>query len=114
MADGLKRKYRQMILDILSANERVESAVLFGSRAMGTFTPQSDVDIALFGKDLTLNDLASLIRQMEESIIPHKVDLLLHDDITAPKLKEHIRQHGVEWWRRREGLESPGSWVERD
>lgn len=46
MTDGLKVKYRAAIISILSANERVERAVLFGSRAMETFTPASDIDIS--------------------------------------------------------------------
>lgn len=100
MEDGLKDKHRQAILDALISNKKVERAVLFGSRAMGTFTPQSDVDIALFGKGLTLDDLAGLKRQMEELAVPQVVDLLIHDDIKAPKLREHIRRHGVELFSR--------------
>jgi len=34
-------------LGILTANPRVERVVLFGSRAMGTHTPESDIDLAL-------------------------------------------------------------------
>ena len=63
MMDGLKDKYRKAIITILTDNERVEKVVLFGSRAMGTFTPTSDVDIALFGDNLTLTDQAKLAEQ---------------------------------------------------
>jgi len=94
MQDGLKDKHRQRVIDILAESPRVDRAVLFGSRAMGTFTPQSDVDIALFGKDLSLHDLGALSREMEESSIPQKIDLLLHDQIKSPKLRRHIKQHG--------------------
>ena len=58
MSDGLKEKYRRAIIDILSADEKVERIVLFGSRAMRTFRATSDVDIALFGDRLTLADQA--------------------------------------------------------
>ncbi len=66
MTDGLKAKYRAAIIRILSANERVERAVLFGSRAMETFTPASDVDIALFGAGLTLTDQARFAAAIDE------------------------------------------------
>ena len=53
MSDGLKAQHRTAIIATLAANNRVEQAVLFGSRAMGTNTVTSDVDIALFGQHLT-------------------------------------------------------------
>jgi uncharacterized protein len=60
MNDGLKDAHRAIIIGILSANPRVERAVLFGSRATGAFVSGSDVDIALFGDALTLDDQAEL------------------------------------------------------
>jgi len=97
--DGLKEKYRQTLLNILTANPRVERVVLFGSRAMGTYTPESDIDLALYGDELTLTDLAKLKEEIDRTTIPQKVDLLLAKDIEKPELLEHIRKHGVEWWR---------------
>ena len=100
MTDGLKDKYRKAIIEILSANERVEKVVLFGSRAMGTFTPTSDVDIALFGDQLTMTDQAKLAEAINELSIPQRVDILLYKSIKNEKLIEHIKRHGVEWYRR--------------
>ena len=98
--DGLKDRYRKEIIRILSENPRVERIVLFGSRAMGTFTPESDIDIVLYGDDLSLTDLAQLKQALEETTIPQKVDLLLAKDIEKKELLEHIKKYGVEWWRR--------------
>ena len=98
--DGLKDRYRKEIIRILSENPRVERIVLFGSRAMGTFTPESDIDIVLYGDDLSLTDLAQLKQALEETTIPQKVDLLLAKDIEKKELWEHIKKYGVEWWRR--------------
>ncbi|MEA3385672.1 MAG: nucleotidyltransferase domain-containing protein [Thermodesulfobacteriota bacterium] len=100
MTDGLKDKYRKAIIEILTANERVEKVVLFGSRAMGTFTPTSDVDIALFGDQLTMTDQAKLAEAIDELSIPQRVDILLYKSIKNEKLIEHIKRHGVEWYRR--------------
>ena len=49
MNDGLKDRHRREVIDILAAHPGVEKAVLFGSRAMGTFTPESDGSYS--GKD---------------------------------------------------------------
>jgi len=100
MNDGLKEKYRKAIIEILSACPRVERAVLFGSRAMGTFAPASDVDLALYGDDLTLGDLADLAEEIDDLAMPQRVDLILHKSIRNENLLKHIKKHGVEWWRR--------------
>lgn len=106
MTDGIQNKHRLAIIEELSANPRVERIVLFGSRAMGTFTPTSDVDIALFGNDLTLSDLAELSERMAELSIPQRVDILIHHRIESHALLEHIRRHGVEWFTRKDAENS--------
>ncbi len=90
-----------MILDILSANERVDRVILFGSRAMQTHTPASDVDLALYGDELTLTDQFRMAAAIDELPIIQRVDLLLYSTIENEKLKEHIRAHGVEWFKRK-------------
>ena len=100
MSDGLKANHRAAIIATLAANHRVEQAVLFGSRAMGTNTVASDVDIALFGQQLTLTDQANLAAACGELPMAQSVDLVLHSTIDNPALVEHIRSHGVEWYRR--------------
>ena len=103
MTNGLKAKHHAAIIAILASNERLERAVLFGSRAMGTNTVTSDVDIALFGKKLTLTDQANLAVACEELPMAQSVDLVLHSTIDNPALVEHIRNFGVEWYRRADG-----------
>ena len=102
---GVKRKHRAAIIELIAANERVEKAVLFGSRAMGTHTVTSDVDIALFGHGLTRTDQARLAEAIDEIPMAQSVDLVLYDSIDNPALLEHIRIHGAEWYSR-EGREA--------
>ncbi len=104
MNDGLKDKHRKAIFDILTANPRVERVVLFGSRAMGTFTTTSDVDLALFGDELTLTDQARLAAAIDKLPMAQQVDLLLYKSIDNDKLKQHIKKHGKEWFCRGWGM----------
>jgi predicted nucleotidyltransferase len=97
MTDGLKDKHRKAIIEILSSCSRVERVVLFGSRAMGTFTTTSDVDLVLFGDELTLTDHANLAEAVDELSIAQQVDILLYKSIKNEKLLEHIKTHGVQW-----------------
>ena len=98
MTDGLKDAHREAIIAVIAANDRVERAVLFGSRATGTNTVTSDVDIALFGDRLTLTDRARLSAVMEEISMAQTVDLILYDSVRNRTLREHIRNDGVEWY----------------
>ena len=100
MTDGLKDAHREAIIAALTANERVERAVLFGSRATRTNTVTSDVDIALFGDQLTLTDQARLAAAVEQIPVAQSVDLLLYDSISNRTLRDHIRIQGVEWYPR--------------
>ncbi len=104
MTDGLKEKHRKAIIEILAANERVERVVLFGSRAMRTYTTTSDVDLALYGDKLTLTDQAHLSAAIDALPMAQRVDLLLYNKIDNEKLKEHIERYGKEWFRRGRGM----------
>ena len=115
MTDGLKPAHRQAIIDALSANPKVERIVLFGSRATGTFTLTSDVDLALFGEDLTLSDQAALAEAVAELTVPQQVDLLVFHHIANQALREEIRKHGVEWFAREratQAVNTAGDWQE--
>ena len=100
MTDGLKDAHREAIIAVIAANDRVERAVLFGSRATGTNTVSSDVDIALLGKRLTLTDQARLVAALDEIPMAQSVDLLLYDSLQDRTLREHIRRQGIEWYSR--------------
>ncbi len=100
MTDGLQAKHRTAIVNMIRSNKRVERAVLFGSRATETFTSGSDVDIALFGDELTTADHARLVAAMDKLNVPQRVDLLLYDQVENAALRDHIRQDGIELFRK--------------
>ena len=94
MNDGLTPKHREEIHKILSKAARVDQAVLYGSRAMGTFGRASDIDLALEGQNLEFSDLAFLHGEFSESSLPYKVDLVIRAEIANPELENRIEKHG--------------------
>ncbi len=96
--DGLKEKYRQTLIQILTTYPGVEGAILFGSRARGNFRPGSDIDLALIGQTLTLADLIQLKDLIEQTNIPHKVDILLMHKLNNPNLHQSIQSNGIRWF----------------
>lgn len=101
---NLKSVHRDAIIAILAANERVERVVLFGSRAMGTNAVTSDVDLALFGDQLSLTDLGQLAAGVELIPMAQTVDMVLVRAIQEESLLEHIRRQGIVWFEREEAV----------
>ncbi len=53
---GLSDKNLKSIIDALKLHPEIEAAKIFGSRALQTNRPGSDIDIALFGEGITINN----------------------------------------------------------
>jgi len=102
MNDGLKEQERKGIRDILEAESKVHRAIIFGSRAMETFRPSSDLDLALEGDAMDLADLARINSKLSELNLPIDVDLIVHETIENAELKKHIQSYGREWYRKAE------------
>lgn len=83
------------ILRVLDAHPRVEQAVIFGSRAKGTQRTGSDIDLALVGKALQFDDLLRLEGELDDLMLPWRIDLLLLDRVENPALREHIARVGI-------------------
>ncbi|MCL2004812.1 MAG: nucleotidyltransferase domain-containing protein [Planctomycetaceae bacterium] len=95
MNDGLTPQYRKIIREILAKATRIDRAVLFGSRATGTFGRASDIDLALEGQNLDLSDVARLRSEFAESSLPFDVDVIIRADIAHPKLEDCIEKQGI-------------------
>lgn len=92
---GLKPHHFKWVNTVLRDNSRVNHAWIFGSRALGTFKDSSDIDIALQGEQLTLDDIAQMQDQFEQSCLPFKVDFVVMHKIKSIELVEHIKQRGL-------------------
>ena len=91
---GLSSREAEIIKSILQKYPQIERAVIFGSRAMNTFKPGSDVDIALWGKNIDGTLLNILENEFEESMLPYFIDLLDFKKIKNQALKKHIQRVG--------------------
>ncbi|MDR1963039.1 MAG: nucleotidyltransferase domain-containing protein [Planctomycetaceae bacterium] len=98
--NGLLIQDCEAILKIFAAHPEIERAILFGSRACGTFRRTSDIDFALEGAALTQRSLGNIGGDFEESTLPYKVDLLDLKTLQSPELREQISRYGVEFYRK--------------
>ena len=94
MTLGLSGKELDAMILVFKQFSGIQEAILFGSRAMGTFKPGSDVDIALKGR-ITIQDVASVKALLEEeSPLPYTFDVVDYHTLETLTLKEHVDRHG--------------------
>jgi len=101
MQYGLSDTVIEKICDVLSRHSSVEKAVLYGSRAKGTFKPGSDIDLSLHGATITLNELGDIDSELDDLLLPYTFDLLIFDTLNHAKLREHIERVGKVFYQRR-------------
>ena len=87
---GLKNSHINAIQSVLKQYDTVEKAVLYGSRAKGNYRNGSDIDLTLTGDNLDLTTLMRIENELDDLLLPHKIDLSIFQKIENPDLKEHI------------------------
>jgi len=95
MPFGLPIETISRITETIAANSSVNRITLFGSRAKGNPRPGSDIDIAITGAGLLLDDFLNFSLQIDRLELAQKVDLVDHQKINDNDLVEHIRRVGV-------------------
>lgn len=95
MPYGLSQTVYNKLLNVFKTTPAIDEAVLFGSRAKGTFKTGSDIDIALKGKKLDTILLRKIEMSIEDLVLPYHVDLILFNQIQEPNLIEHINRAGI-------------------
>ena len=92
----LDEQHRNAICRAAEAFPEIRKVVLHGSRALGTAGHGSDIDLAIFGPDIShatrlrFHDLLN-----QQTLIPFFVDVLDYQTLTHADLKKHIDTHGV-------------------
>ncbi len=95
---GLKEATIQKICGVFAAHPQVDEAVLYGSRAKGTYRNGSDIDLTLRGPDLDMTVLYRLLQEIDDLMMPYTVDLSIFAHISDPDLVEHIERVGVTFY----------------
>ena len=87
---GLSQKHLETIKRVLAPwAEHIAQVDLFGSRATGSYRPNSDVDLVLHG-DLPEKHIDRLWTLFHESNLPFSVDVKGYESITYLPLKMHV------------------------
>jgi len=79
---GLKEKHINAINACFALYPQIEQVLVYGSRAKGNYRDGSDIDLTIVG-NLDFSSLLHLEKQLDNLLLPYKIDLSLHDNIRA-------------------------------
>lgn len=95
MNHGLSERTISLIRGVLRTFPQVEKAVIYGSRAKGNYKRGSDIDLTLFGGELTDRVQSRIYWALDDLLLPYKIDLSRFSDLRHPALIEHIQRVGL-------------------
>ena len=91
MRFGLPELTIEQIRSCFARYPDIEWVKLYGSRALSTYHPGSDVDLAFAGPADHSSKLSSYL---EESLTPYLFDVTYYNDLQNENLKSHIDRVG--------------------
>lgn len=97
---GLKPHIIEQINSVFAHYPQIETVILYGSRAKGNFRYGSDIDLTIKGEDLTLSQLLKIENELDDLLLPYKIDLSLLEKIKDADLLDHIRRVGIVFYQR--------------
>ena len=97
---GLNNGAIDRINAIFAAHPLVEQVIVYGSRAKGNFRPGSDIDLIIKGESVTLSELMKIETELDDLLLPYKIDLSLLHKISDADVLDHIRRIGATFYQK--------------
>jgi predicted nucleotidyltransferase len=101
---GLSLNNIAKINSVFNQYPEINEVLLFGSRAKGNYRDNSDIDLVIKGKDITLSTLQEIENKLEELYIPNSIDLIVYDTIHNADLLNHINRMGKPFYEKGKSL----------
>lgn len=98
---GLKTSVIEQINRVFSDHPKIEQVLIYGSRAKGNYLPGSDIDLVIQGNPLTLSQLMRIENELDDLLLPYKIDLSQLCNIDNDDLVDHINRVGKVFYLRR-------------
>jgi predicted nucleotidyltransferase len=98
---GLSEKTMEAVHSVLARHPEIDQAILFGSRAKGTYKPGSDIDLVLKGPDLSGRILNRVCGELDDLPIPYEFSVILDQQMTDPEIRAHVDRAGICFYERK-------------
>ena len=100
MQFGLSGQTIEKINSVFARHPEVEKVVLYGSRAKGTYKLGSDIDLTLYGNEISLKQKSRILDELDELDLPYSIDLSVFSQLSHAQLRDHIERVGVVFYAR--------------
>jgi len=90
----LKPAELDLVRSVFRLHPEVKTATLFGSRAKGTHSDRSDVDLVVTGEVEPLR-AESIAAELDELPLPYRFEVQALEHIRHRPLLEHIKRVGI-------------------
>ena len=95
MRFGISIKSYNLMMDVLAKYSQIEKTMIFGSRAIGNYKHGSDIDLAIFGKEVTIEIIDEISIELNEKLpIPYYFDIVHYEGLNHEGLRAHIDKYG--------------------
>ncbi len=91
---GLKDVHISLLKSVFEKYNTVSKVILYGSRAKGNYRNSSDIDLTLIGSDIDFSTLVKIENDLDDLLLPYKIDLSIFNNIEDNHLIEHINRVG--------------------
>lgn len=99
-AFGLYESVLNQIKVVLENNPEAKKCIIYGSRALGTHRPNSDIDLTLTGENLNFSTLLKIENELDDLFLPYQIDLSIMSKIDNQNLINHINRAGKVFYKR--------------
>jgi predicted nucleotidyltransferase len=93
MKYGLSEETIAKINGVLANHKAVNKAIIYGSRAKGTYKNGSDIDLTLTG-NISFEELLQIDNEIDDLLLPYMLDISRFETLNNQKLIDHIERIG--------------------
>jgi predicted nucleotidyltransferase len=97
---GLSSNNITKINSVFNQYTDINEVLIFGSRAKGNYRDNSDIDLVIKGRNISLSILHQIENKLEDLYLANSIDLLIYDTIDNADLIEHINRVGKQFYKK--------------
>ena len=95
---GLTFETIRKIHQIFERYPDVDRVCLYGSRAKGNYHHGSDIDLTIMDDGVSSSQLLRMETELDNLLMPYKIDLSLFRNIKNSNLVDHIQRVGIDFY----------------
>ena len=95
MSYGLNGTTISKINSVFARCPHIKRVILYGSRAKGNYRNGSDIDLTVVGEAVSHAQQLKIENQLDDLLLPYKIDLSLMHEIENEALLDHIKRVGI-------------------